>query len=104
MGGELSRIIPPFANVFDELKGTFGERIGDFSGMDNTDAAREAAKQDCLSGRVPPLYTPYAAGGIGVSLHDEVGNKPRLAIFLGPPYSGVLLEQAMGRPWRFGVK
>ena len=104
MGGELSRIIPPFANVYDELKTAFGGRIADFSGMDNTDAAREAAKQDYLSGRVPALYTTYAAGGIGVSLHDEVGDKPRLAIFLGPPYSGVLLEQAMGRPWRFGVK
>ena len=65
-----------------------------------------------LQGKAPMLYTTYAAGGIGVSLHDADypslgmtgGEKPRVAIHLGPPYSGVLLEQAMGRPWRFGVK
>lgn len=104
MGGELSRIIPPFPNIFDELKAVFGDRIADFSGMDNTDAEREEAKRSYLEGSTRGLYTTYAAGGIGVSLHDEDGDKPRFAIYLGPPYSGVLLEQALGRPWRFGVK
>jgi len=112
MGGSLSRIIPPFENVYDRLKEEFGDDIADYSGRGNTMGERDKAKADFLSGKTPMLYTTYAAGGIGVSLHDadypemgiKGGDKPRVAIFLGPPYSGVLLEQAMGRPWRFGVK
>ena len=112
MGGTLSKIIPPFENVYDRLREEFGGDIVDYSGRGNTMASRDAAKQDFLTGKAPMLYTTYAAGGIGVSLHDadypemnvKGGDKPRVALFLGPPYSGVLLEQAMGRPWRFGVK
>ena len=104
MGGQLSKIIPPFANVYEDLRKEFGEDIADYSGRGNTMASRDKAKSDFMSGKAPMLYTTYAAGGIGVSLHDTDGDKPRVAIFLGPPYSGVLLEQAMGRTWRFGVK
>lgn len=112
MGGQLSQIIPPFENVYDRLREEFGSEIGDYSGMGNTNAERERAKGDFLAGETPMLYSTFAAGGIGVSLHDadfpergiKGGDKPRIAIYLGPPYSGVLLEQAMGRFWRFGVK
>lgn len=104
MGGQLSRIIPPFENVYDRLRSEFGEDIGDYSGRGNSMAEREKAKDNFLTGKAPMLYTTYAAGGIGISLHDTDGDKPTVAIFLGPPYSGVLLEQAVGRPWRFGVK
>jgi hypothetical protein len=112
MGGQLSRIIPAFPDVYQGLRAEFGEEIRDYSGRGNSNAEREKAKADFLSGEIPILYTTYAAGGIGVSLHDadypdrgiKGGDKPRVAIFLGPPYSGVLLEQAMGRTWRFGVK
>ena len=87
-------------------------QVGDYSGRGNTDAAREKARTDFLKGDVPMLYASYAGGGIGVDMHDadypelnvKGGDKPIVAIYLGPPYSGVLLEQAMGRPWRFGVK
>ena len=112
MGGGLRRIIPPFADVYDNLKEAFGDQLGDYSGRGNSMAEREKAKGDFLSGERPMIYSTYAAGGIGVSLHDadypdrgvKGGDKPRVAIYLGPPYSGVLLEQAMGRFWRFGVK
>lgn len=112
MGGTLSKIIPPFEDVYDRLREEFGSDIVDYSGRGNTMASRDAAKSDFLTGKAPMLYTTYAAGGIGVSLHDadypdlnvKGGDKPRVAIYLGPPYSGVLLEQAMGRPWRFGTK
>jgi GGDEF domain-containing protein len=103
-GGLISRIMPEFPNIMDELRSAFGDQIGDYSGLENTDAQREENKAAYLKGDKPMLYTSYAAGGIGVSLHDEDGDKPRFSIFLGPPYSGVLLEQAMGRTWRFGVK
>jgi hypothetical protein len=103
-GGQVSRIMPEFPNIMDELRSEFGDEIGDYSGSGNTDAQREESKDAFLKGKKPLLYTSYAAGGIGVSLHDEEGNKPRVSIFLGPPYSGVLLEQSLGRTWRFGVK
>lgn len=103
-GGLIGRIMPEFPNIMDELRSAFGDEIVDYSGLENTDAQREENKAAYLKGEKPMLYTSYAAGGIGVSLHDEDGNKPRFSIFLGPPYSGVLLEQAMGRTWRFGVK
>ena len=103
-GGMISKIMPEFPNIMDELRAEFGDKIGDYSGLENTDAQREENKASYLKGDKPMLYTSYAAGGIGVSLHDEDGDKPRFSIFLGPPYSGVLLEQAMGRTWRFGVK
>jgi hypothetical protein len=103
-GGMIGKIMPEFPNIMDELKAEFGDEIGDYSGSGNTDAQREESKDAFLKGRKPILYTSYAAGGIGVSLHDEDGDKPRVSIFLGPPYSGVLLEQALGRTWRFGVK
>lgn len=112
MGGGLSKIIPPYPSIFDELHAMFGGDIGDYSGRGNTDAAREAARTGFLKGETPMLYASYAGGGIGVDMHDadfpelgiKGGDKPIVAIYLGPPYSGVLLEQAMGRPWRFGVK
>ena len=111
-GGMLSKIIPPYPSVYGELRAQFGDLIGDYSGGDNTDASRDKALTDFLKGEVPMLYTSYAGGGIGVDMHDadfpdlgvQGGNRPRLAVYLGPPYSGVLLEQAMGRPWRFGTK
>jgi hypothetical protein len=112
MGGGLSKIIPPFPNIYDRLKEEFGEQIGDYSGRGNSLAEREVALNNYLKGETPVLYTTFAAGGIGVSLHDadfpelgvKGGDKPRVHLFLGPPYSGVLLEQSMGRGWRFGVK
>jgi hypothetical protein len=112
MGGQLSRIIPPYGSIYNQLHAHFGEQVGDYSGAGNTDAAREKARTDFLRGEAPMLYASYAGGGIGVDMHDadfpelgiKGGDKPIVAIYLGPPYSGVLLEQAMGRPWRFGVK
>lgn len=112
MGGQLSKIIPPFGDVFDKLREAFGDQVVDYSGRGNTGAERDRAKKDFLTGEAPMIFTTYAAGGVGVSLHDadfpelgvKGGERPRVAIYLGPPYSGVLLEQAMGRFWRFGVK
>ena len=112
MAGQLSRIIPAYPSIYDELFAEFGTQVGDYSGRGNTDAAREKTRTDFLKGEVPIMYSSYAGGGIGVDMHDadypelnvKGGDRPIVAIYLGPPYSGVLLEQAMGRPWRFGVK
>jgi hypothetical protein len=103
-GGQISRIMPEFPNIADELKAEFGDEMGDYSGVGNTDAQREEAKQAFLKGKKKVLYTSYAAGGIGINLQDKDGDKPRISIFLGPPYSGILLEQSLARTWRLGVK
>jgi hypothetical protein len=112
MGGQLSRIIPPFGNIYDSLAAEFGDEIGDYSGRQNTAAQRTRAKNAFLSGELPMLYATYAGAGVGGDFHDadypelgiKGGDKPRVAIYIGPPYSGVLLEQSTGRTWRFGVK
>ncbi len=43
------------------------------------------------------------AGGVGVSLHDLNGNRPRSA-FISPTWSAVELRQTLGRVWRAGGK
>ena len=111
MGGQLSRIIPAYPSIYNELFAEFGDQIGDYSGTGNTDAAREAARTGFIKGDIPMLYASYATL-LGVDLHDgdypefnvKGGDKPIVAIYLGPPYSGVSFEQVLGRPWRFGVK
>jgi len=103
-GGQIGRIMPEFVNIADQLRAEFGDEMGDYSGVGNTDAQREEAKQAFLKGEKKILYTSYAAGGIGINLQDKDGDKPRLSIFLGPPYSGILLEQSLARTWRLGVK
>lgn len=104
MDGQLKKILPSLPDVYSSLKSEFGDAIGDYSGTRNTLSEREAAREAFMAGDKPMLYTTMAAGGIGIDLHDTEGDKPRVMIILGPPYSGVLLEQVMGRPWRFGVK
>jgi len=103
-GGQISRIMPEFGNMADMLRAEFGDEIGDYSGIGNTDAQREAALEEFNSGKKSMLYMSYASGGIGVNPQDKIGDKPTLVIYTGPPYSGYLLDQALGRFWRFDTK
>ena len=43
------------------------------------------------------------AGGVGVSLHDMIGNRPRTSI-ISPPWSSIELKQALGRTYRAGAR
>jgi superfamily II DNA or RNA helicase len=49
------------------------------------------------------LVLNIAAGGEGISLHDSLGNKPRVCLF-SPPESATVLVQALGRIDRVGAK
>jgi hypothetical protein len=110
MGGQLKRTLPNLPNVFDTLREEFGDKVGNYSGGDSPE--REKVREEFLRGNLPLVYMSMKAGAIGTDWHDadypelgiKGGDKPRLMIVLGPPYSGVLLEQLMGRPWRYGVK
>jgi hypothetical protein len=43
------------------------------------------------------------AGGAGISLHDEIGNRPRLSL-ISPTFSAVDLIQVLGRTYRANTK
>jgi hypothetical protein len=49
------------------------------------------------------IICTIAAGGVGISLHDIHGGHPRMSI-ISPPWSGILLTQALGRIHRAGSK
>lgn len=100
--GEISKKLPRLPNVVDTLKEAFGENLADFTGAHS--ARRQQDLDDFNSGGKRHLIATYGAGGVGVSLHDLSGEAPRAVIYLGPPWSGVMFDQAVGRPWRFGTK
>lgn len=101
-GGQISRLLPKFGSVPEKLEEVFGDNLANFSGAHS--AAREGEKNSFMSNRKKHLYATYGAGGVGVSLHDKLGDYPRAVIYLGPPWSGVSFDQALGRPWRYGTK
>lgn len=104
MGGRISQLLPKLPGVYDTLENEFGDNIANFSG--SFSAKRQGEKKGFLTGAKDYLFATYGAGGIGTSLHDDspTGMRPRAAIYLGPPWSGVMLDQALGRLWRFGTK
>lgn len=102
LGGEISELLPPLPGVPEALQEAFGDTIANYSGPHS--AARSAEKEGFNDDSKKHIYVSYAAGGIGVSLHDTAGDKPRAVIYLGPPYSGVMFDQAIGRAWRYGTK
>lgn len=102
LGGEISELLPPLSGVGEALQAEFGDSIANYSGPHS--AARSAAKDAFNDDGKKHIDVSYAAGGIGVSLHDTAGDKPRAVIYLGPPYSGVMFDQAIGRAWRYGTK
>src|SRR4029077_2385225 len=83
------------------LREAFGDDFADYSG--GYSAKREKQLQSFMEGKKKVFYTTYAAGGIGLSLHDKGGNAPRFSIYHGLPWSGYFFEQAAGRTWRYGT-
>jgi hypothetical protein len=103
MGGRLSQLLPPLPGVYEELVKAVGEeQIANFTGLDSPE--RRKALEDHNSGKKPFMLVTYGAGGRGVNTHDTSGVRPRMQFILGPPWSGMMLDQAVGRPWRYGTK
>lgn len=50
----------------------------------------------------PFIIVNNAAGGAGISLHDETGGKRGRVSLISPPLSAVMLKQVLGRPHRHG--
>ena len=101
-GGEISRLLPKLPGVVETLKGAFGDNIANFTGPHGM--GRQEELDAFNRGDKKHIVATYAAGGLGISMHDTTGDAPRAAIYLGPPWSGVMFDQAIGRPWRFGTK
>ena len=100
--GQISKLLPPLPDVIKTLRDAFGSDFANFSGSYSEMRQEELAAFN--KGEKPVMASTYAAGGMGVDMDDKSGVRPRLAIFLGPPWSGVMFDQAMGRFWRFGTK
>ncbi len=64
-------------------------------------AEREEAIRRFQSNEAAIIVCNIRAGGVGVSLHDPTGAKPRLAL-ISPTYSAQDLRQALGRVHRAG--
>lgn len=68
-----------------------------------TPDARNRCIADFQADKARVIICQIAAGGVGVSLHDENGDYPRLAIIMPNP-NAVLMKQALGRVHRAGGK
>jgi hypothetical protein len=74
---------------------------GDGTGKTNNNFNRENVVRAFKENRTPYIIVNVAAGGVGLSLHDCVFQKPRTAL-ISPPYSAVQLRQVLGRVQRLG--
>lgn len=65
--------------------------------------ARQAIVDKFQSGVIRLVICNIQAGGVGLDLHDTIGDHPRLAL-ISPPWSAIQLRQALGRAARTGQK
>lgn len=64
---------------------------------------RQHAIDEFAADRSRLIICQAAAGGVGISLHDQLGTHPRVSL-ISPPESAVLLVQILGRIRRTGAK
>jgi len=102
LDGKIRALLPDLPDVPEGLFAAFGEDLANYSGPDSS---HRTAELDAFnSNEKKHIYLSFAAGGMGLNAQDKMGTQPRAVIFLGPPYSGMMLEQGLGRFWRFGTK
>ena len=99
-GAAINAMLPPLPDIVAVLRKEFGDKIGIFAGAANQLRAEEL--DAFQSGEKDALYATYAAGGVGASAHDLVGDRPRLGLFISLPWSSRMLEQASSRTDRYG--
>ena len=96
--------VPIFLNFRDSVRqvaAALGAEVID--GADGGDAHRASAIGDFQADKNHALVLQIGAGGVGVSLHDVCGERPRHSL-LSPPESAWDLIQALGRNRRFGQR
>jgi len=95
---------PIFLNFRDsvhQVAAALGAEVID--GADGGDSHRASAIGNFQADRKHALVLQIGAGGVGVSLHDVCGERPRHSL-LSPPESAWDLIQALGRNRRFGQR
>jgi ddrB-like ParB superfamily domain len=102
VGDMVNKMLPALPDVVKAVREQLGEKAAIFAGEAN--ALREDERTAYMTGKKNAVYATYAAGGVGVSFHDRVGDRPRMGMFLGLPWSGIMFEQSLGRTWRYGTK
>jgi superfamily II DNA or RNA helicase len=98
------RSVAIFVN-FNATVDALAERLGTkcfIRGGQSADA-RTASMSEFQSGQSRLIICNIAAGGTGVSLHDEIGTFPRTAL-ISPSFNAKELIQVMGRVHRAGGK
>ena len=70
---------------------------------DQTQDTRLKIIEDFQSNKTNIIICNIKAGGIGISLHDTIGNHPRVSL-ISPTWSSIDLVQALGRIHRAGGK
>lgn len=99
-GRAINAKLPPLPDIVKELRAAFGDKIGIFAGAANQLRGEEL--EAFQSGEKDALYATYAAGGVGASAHDLVGDMPRMGVFISLPWAPRMLEQATNRTDRYG--
>jgi superfamily II DNA or RNA helicase len=92
----------PAESLVERLTKKLGKVPGFIYGG-QTVAERDEVIRSFQADENPALVVMIQAGGVGISLHDLHGNRPRVSL-INPPYSVVHLKQALGRIWRAGAK
>jgi len=93
-----------FVNFIDslELIASKFKKIGVIRGG-QSEGVRESVIQGFQTDRTHVVVCQIQAGGVGISLHDVLGNRPRKSL-ISPPDGARALIQALGRIHRAGAK
>lgn len=94
--------VPP--SIVKTLTDAFGGpgKVAELHGATSKKADKEQDRYQ--SGAAKVCVATMAKGGTGISLHDTVGNAPRVQINLSLPWSGREFTQVAGRSHRLGSK
>ena len=89
--------------IFVSFRQTLDALNGEFSGLTIHGGQSTEERQDAIikfqhsRGEAPEiLVCQIQSGGVGISLHDEYGDRPRVSL-ISPTFSAIDLKQALGR-------
>lgn len=100
--GQRVAIFLNFKDSVQYIKGMLGEhRCAVIEGQTATERAEQV--HAFQGGDVPFILVIIKSGGTGISLHDIVGDSPRVSL-ISPPLSATDLLQTLGRVHRAGSK
>jgi superfamily II DNA or RNA helicase len=75
----------------------------DFIDGSNSPEDRERIRKEFQDDSLKVLICQIRAGGVGISLHDIIGNHERVGL-ISPSWSAIEMQQATGRLYRAGAK